>query len=559
MEQLNNNFLVVDGRLKQNSKIPFAVYQGAQSVNKQVFQSTSSSSNNINWNVQVPSQNVIVDRNVLVRSELVYTVTGPAAANANAFAAYVVDLLNGVEDANDNLYKRVGLAHFPLHHHINSTSVQINNATVSQNSNEVLDTIVRCLPLEDLAWHSQSVNLPDYYFDNDDPEAVDANASEKVLRMFGNYSDPSFKPNIYGRNTNVSYAVEADTTTRCTVSVEVVEPLMISPFTFDENEHEGLSGITNIIVNLTLNPNQKRVFRSCNLVWGTDLTDITLTGVPKSELLFTFLSPKPSQVPTNARNVCSYYELRSYTRDLAILTAGTTATTTSDSMQLSVIPDAVMIYVKPRNIGNADLASDIAGARFGETYGKINSISINFNNNAGLLSSADSNTLYQMSKRHTNLNYREFSDDTLTGSFLCLKFGSDISIADQYLAPGSLGQYNFQYNLSITNGTNQNIQYTLYSVFLYRGVFSTERGVSATTLGVLTKEQVMAASTMRPVRSGELEMLLGKGRSGGFLGMLASLLPGLISGVSSLMSSKSGSGVSGGASKIQNILDKYSM
>jgi hypothetical protein len=54
---------------------------------------------------------------------------------------------------------------------------------------------------------------------------------------------------------------------------------------------------------------------------------------------------------------------------------------------------------------------------------------------------------------------------------------------------------------------------------------------------------------------------MGSGRSGGFLGMLASLIPAAISGLSGLFhrGESSGSGMSGGSSKVQSILDKYSM
>jgi len=335
---------------------------------------------------------------------------------------------------------------------------------------------------------------------------------------------------------------------------------MISPFVYDGNMHEGLTGIQNLIINLVLNPNNKRTFRSTNVVWGTDLNDIILTNVKKAEVYMTFLSPKPSEVPASARSVVPYYELRTFTRDTSLITASTSATLTSDSIQLPVVPDMVLIYAKPKVVGGVNLVSDIAGSRFGETFARIKGININFNNNSGLLSSAQNETLYEMSKRHTNLLYREFSNPNNVGSFLALKFGENIAIQDQYSAPSSLGQFNFQFNVDIENKTAFDITYTLTTVFLYRGAFVNERGVSSTYLGLLSKEQVMSASSnLRPIRQGEMMNLIGAGRSGGFLGMLGALLPSLISGVSSLFEKKSGSGVSGGASKVQSILDKYSM
>lgn len=552
-EQLNSNFHVVDTRLHHTNKIPFAVFEGGQSVNTQVFSSNSQSSNNINFNVQVPSENVTVDRRVMLRAVLRYTVSGPAQASAIAFKNLVTDLLDGT--TINGQYVKLGWSHFPLHHHISSSVAQINNVSITQNSNDILDTIVRCLSLEDLAFNSESINLPDYY---QNLNTISATETTKVSRMLGDYNGNVFKPNLFGHGTQVNNAVvTAVSTTQCIIDVEFREPLLMSPFTFDKNEHVGLTGVQNILLTLNLNPNNKRVFRSSGVNWGVDITDVSLTNVLSADLTMTFISPKPSEVPSSARSVVPYYEIRSQTKDLSVLANNTVSTYTSDSYQLPMIPDVICVYAKTKNSNGVDLSSNISGSNYGETYAKITQISVNFNNNAGLLSSCDQQSLYNITRRNCNLTFPEYSNDSLVGSFLAISVAKDLQVPDQALAPGSLGQFNIQYNVQLANTTGVNQIYTLYTVFLYRGAFATERGVSSSYLGLLDKEQVMSATKMRPVRRGELEALMGAGRSGGVLGMLASLLPSVLSGVSSMFQ-KDGSGMSGGASKIQSILDKYS-
>lgn len=580
-EQLNNNFLVVDTRLHSSNKIPFPVYQGGQSVNTQRFSSNSSSANNINFNIQVPSETVIMSRRAMIDAKLNFTVTCPVGAfdTAARFRTYVEKAVSGgvtpggannVDPADGGAV--LSLSAFPLHTMMNSTVAQINNVSVTQNSSEILDTIVRCLTLDDLSHNSEAASMPDYYQNYSVPAPGAGAKNVKAQRVLGQYNDSVFKPNMFGRNSVLSYTVLTDpapSPTSLVLQVDVREPLLMSPFVFDANEHEGLSQLQNIILNLNLNPNTKRVYRTSGIPFvsaNTNAIDnITLTNVVQSFVTLTFLTPKPSEIPQSARVALPYYEIRSNTKGITqTVVNNTTLDITSDSYQLPVIPHTVLIYAKPKTSGGVDLVSSFGGTTYGDSYAKVQSLSINFNNNSGILSSLQPKDLYELSRRNSNLTFQEWSDDNLVGSFVALRFGQDIQIADQTLAPGSLGSFNFQYNIKIQNTTGVDQVYDLYTVFLYQGCFVSERGSSASYIGLLDRQQVLEASKLKPIKRGELESLMGSGRSGGFLGMLASLIPAAISGLSSLFT-REGSGMSGGmnmsggASKLQSVLDKYSM
>ena len=126
----------------------------------------------------------------------------------------------------------------------------------------------------------------------------------------------------------------------------------------------------------------------------------------------------------------------------------------------------------------------------------INSVSIQFNNQAGILSSATQQDLYQMAvKSGSNQSWYEFygkantSSSTLgatnvhtSGSILCLEFGRDIQLPEDFYASGSLGNFNLQVQLNVLNNTENNIDntnpYEIVLITMNSGVFVCERGTS---------------------------------------------------------------------------------
>ena len=80
-----------------------------------------------------------------------------------------------------------------------------------------------------------------------------------------------------------------------------------------------------------------------------------------------------------------------------------------------------------------------------------------------------------------------------TGSLCVLEFGSDIELPDYY-APGSLGNFNLQFNVVFENYSLQAItDYQLVVITMNSGVFVTEKGQSSVYTGILTKQDVLEA------------------------------------------------------------------
>ena len=73
--------LVQDPRLLVSPNIKYAVSKGAQNITQSVVNANSVSPSQITWNVIVPSENVIIDRHVLMGATVNLTLTGTAVYN----------------------------------------------------------------------------------------------------------------------------------------------------------------------------------------------------------------------------------------------------------------------------------------------------------------------------------------------------------------------------------------------------------------------------------------------------------------------------------------------
>jgi hypothetical protein len=217
---------------------------------------------------------------------------------------------------------------------------------------------------------------------------------------------------------------------------------------------------------------------------------------------------------------------------VAPIVAGGTARLTSSSLQLNQVPDKLYICVS-RAIDQR-LVSDA------DSFLPINSISINWNNAAGILSSATRQDLWRMSVENSiNMSWAEWSGSTTIpstdatgvstiqtcGPILCLEYGKDIELRDDYYAPGSLGNFNLQFTMEVTNNTAVELSnYQLMVIVQNSGVFSLERGVSSSYLGILTKQDVMDASRTTAIPYNEAIRMVGGGKVGNFFKAVASKL-----------------------------------
>ena len=127
-----------------------------------------------------------------------------------------------------------------------------------------------------------------------------------------------------------------------------------------------------------------------------------------------------------------------------------------------------------------------------------------------------------------------------TGSILVLDFATVLQLSEEYYAPGSLGSFNLQLNIGVSNNTGvtwPGSQYEMIIMPMNTVVFVNEKGTSSTFIALLTKEDVLQASAQEPYTKFEVKRMVG----GGFLdalkssmGWLSSKLPFIKQGLGAI-------------------------
>ena len=267
---------------------------------------------------------------------------------------------------------------------------------------------------------------------------------------------------------------------------------------------------------LTLNiGNANKVFSSATYVNTGPLAatlvkpsikGITLKGFTSPTLLMNFMTlPTQMYDKIEPKNITTYNQYATYTfNNTQTITAGRTETVSSLSVQLNQIPQKIIIVARKKlteqnwNDSNSFLC--------------IKKISFNFNNNSGLLSSANTQQLFNMSKRNgIHQNYYEFSGTGVqvmsaasaenvktTGSVLVIDPSLDLGLDAMY-ANGSGGQYNCQFNVDIFNQSGQNIAPEILMICVNSGVFITHNGQSEFKTGLFTQEMVLETRAKKSI------------------------------------------------------------
>jgi hypothetical protein len=527
---MSNDFkkvLVKDSRLMVSDQVSYAVLKGGQNMTCQRFNAIGSSpfTSNINFNLQIPSQETVVSRNVLMTAQLEFTIsgatvaTGPADSNSQTGVNYLFHY-GGSDCFGPLVFNQL----------ITSQQYTINNTTVSQNTRDILAVILR---MHDKRWLSRYNGMTPSAFDTyfkappmayteyliptlNNPAAGFAGTSmDNDLLPRGAFPLDSISCTLADGVTGSNNYLAAGTARIVTVRITVTEPVLISPFTFAGDDGQGFYGIQNLSAIINLDQTANTAIRFGGVLatrFGTGaagavvLPTVRFTGAYVPQLLFQLLTPHASDL-FPARNVVPYYELPRYITTCPAIAAGGSVTITSQSLQLNMIPDKLLISVgKPislRTPGDSDSWLAITG------------ISINWNNTSGLLSSATPQDLWRMSTENgVNQTWSEFrgfaqsypysaagqglSQVQTCGSVLCLEFGTNIQLSEDYYSASSLGNFQLQFNVTVQNMDSANAipanAYQLLTVVQNSGIFSIERGVSSSYLGVLTKSDVLEAS-----------------------------------------------------------------
>lgn len=527
-------------------KLTYAVKSGAASKTYQPFQSISQSASSLTFNVTVPSENVVVDREVFIRSTIRFTVTETGVADTAFAGGY------GTQYA---------LQAFPLNHLFTTASATINNSNVSSNIQDILPQLLQMMSQEELAkYDGMCPNLVDFNTALYTTNIATSNANNVLATAnqtgYNKYFQPrgSYPVKLVDFSRKVGSATPTKTLTssgptdvfKLAYEVEVFEPIIgLSPFIYGQPAYnnQGLVGINAMNFVFNIDSTAKRflsvgvastvvtkVELGINVDGGTTNSAIPFAG---TELVVCFNSSQSTDLIT-AKNVVPYTDIPRFITASNVPIPGqqtTEKSINSNNIQLNQLPDLFIICVRK---SLADMTVQDA-----EYNCVINSVSINLNNASGLLSSANQFSLYQLSvKNGSKQTWAQFSGrvnqavtktggdsgngglgiQATTGSIFVVS-PTDLSLPS-YLAPGCIGSFNFQIKLGVTQyvtASTANITPEIVVLAVNSGIFSTVAGSSQIFTGILTKSLVEDAKSMQmvnPVLSAEYNRVLGGGIHG---------------------------------------------
>jgi hypothetical protein len=345
------------------------------------------------------------------------------------------------------------------------------------------------------------------------------------------------------------------------ISSTFVEPILLSPFLncMPHGNQAAFLGLNTLTLNLNVN-NLQRVIRTgqtTDTAGGIVPTyKMAITGgcgayaaeggfpavesVPlfqSTRLLCQFLTLQPSQVARIAlRNVCEYTDYprfitssngqsnlagATYFNLNGVLPTFPNTVIVSNNIQLNQIPSRFIICVRVP-IGLQTPANT-------DSFLSITGISINFNNKSGILASAQSVDLYNLSvKAGSTQSFNEWNgyqtvNNATTGvvangasvpvtylqryvptiGSLFVLDAVDLGLED-YLSSGSLGQFNLQMNVQVRNQFPYSIvNPELCIICCNEGIFSTIAGSSSVMTGLLTREKTLMTKEQEPATDTE--------------------------------------------------------
>ena len=521
-----STFLIEDPRIsKMESSVSMGVKDGPASSIVQKYKPNSNSTASCLFNVNIPSENTVVDPHLLVDATINFRCPVTLAQG---------DVISAVPAA------------FPLNQALQSATLTVNNSKVSVQSAEILNVLTKQFHQRYLSKNLQGTpNFVDKYFgksadaftardnagsywsnvasaekDSDTVGRADCNCKITLFRD----AAPGVGIDILGKPHTVGAAPAVGAHT-ILFEFKVREPIFGLPVTALQENIGGLVGVKQIefllqwgeiknCVNIHFEPAGAGVVPAFNFVQGLSAlggrTASSTLLTDDSSLVMRYMSLHPSQyAKMKKRNVVPFDEFTAYS--VAQDRNQKSMSITSNVISLRQVPDKLYICIRPQ-------ARDQKSIYSNNLSFPINQINITFNNVSGLLTDHTIEDLYLMSRRNgSEQTWNEFrglvkdaqGEKLSVGSIVVIDPVRDLGLSD-FLSAGSLGQYSFQATvasdghddalLPFTPATPANANTSITKVELtviasYSGVMIIENGSSQSMSGLLTKQSVLEAKS----------------------------------------------------------------
>lgn len=343
---------------------------------------------------------------------------------------------------------RIAFRQYPLQSCATSMNLLVNDASISLGSlNQYLAPLLRVgVNSSSMAGRMTMNASPDVWAEYKD--AVGAAGIFEPAADFV-YSDKASG----SRTQGITGAVLSNGNSTLTLTFDTVEDLVVPPFSFtDGAQSKALFGVSQITVSVSL-ANVHRML-SMAIPSGTTIGAVALSPSAQ-DLQFEYVTPhERSLVETPLAYSYNYCVVQPYYTDLSPIAAGATGNISSNTIELPVVPDKIIILATYSNNDISNPAISLA-----DIFLPLSNLSCTFGTKGGLLSSASVPQLYDISRRGgVSLPYWAWAG---LKQWSCVANGADV-----YAAGGPLA-INVAADLSlpdgVTPGMNQRIQFAVTS------------------------------------------------------------------------------------------------
>lgn len=523
--------LVYDDRLDFNNPKYYSVLKGGTNNTYKRWVPTSANTNNITWTATPPSGSAsVMDRRVFVRIPIRATLRFRNLDTA------------GVNFALDAYTGRIGPRNFPIAKACSSIRASINNVDITTNLGDYMNLLQMYMD-NNASMGAYSMTPTAYdkfdYTGDDDLNSGFVGLSENPLSGWGNGGQNDVNPGRFGETlikivTNPAIAIGGSGDV--IIDMVITEPIIMSPFVLSDKTNamgfynvssftlslnfysNAVNRIMEIIPFLPVDPNVINLAASNKWEIGSQVTGPQFSFTESQPYLFCNYLLPPARLALGPSSI-TQYPYFNYVLESTNCNSGD-GTATSNNFQLASIPRRVYIAVCP-SAGSLSQTISVP-----DTYLKIKSVQIQFENSQSIFAEADIAILYQMAIKNGYIgSYLDFTKGPVyyagqdigngvvapvlyrSGTVLSFEFGTDIQLQSEFEAPGSVSgkQYNFQVTVTYEQAPIDyvtvfnalqvpNLQYQVQCLFAYEGVFNIlGQGMANTQINVLSENDVINA------------------------------------------------------------------
>jgi hypothetical protein len=568
------------------SEMAYTVKSGASSTTYTSYDASSFTSSTCNWSIPVPSESIVCDRAIKLRSTF-----------GVQFQLTHMPVVQGGATRVFDYGKSFSLQAFPISSCMNSLTCQMNTTQLSCQVKDVLPILLRLTDRQSLeAYNSGCPSQPDVgYGQYKDMLNTNSNVMSTMNNAgFNNYLTPRGAHQLKqmtimrtpaggGQPVAENVSQNLDDVFTISLEFETYEPLFLSPFLAHDPSTAGggLLGVNNLTFVAQFDAEFNRMFSQgvyqttapagekylFNVRMGFTGNNNVFSKAPS--LTTRFLSLQPTD-RVETTNVLPMLEYPMFAKIQAVALPAwvvgqppASIKLTSNSISLAIIPDTIVICCR----------KPMQSQKWGDTssFLGISELSIQFNNSAGLLSGANAYDLWQMSRKNgSNQSFAEFSGFAFdnnatagntqgnniptTGSLVVISPAYDLSLP-AFLSSGSMGQFSFQVQLTAFNQFQSQLQDVEICIMcINSGMLVTQAGMSSTSSGMLNRDMVLNTAQMESVPSSAVHSLVGGKLHSSHGAALAKLVRhhlrkvstgGSIAGMAASGSRVSGGGLSG--------------